>query len=122
MPRRLPERETPVRAAARREPQAIAQPGEQPRRRVASLLSDLRISEAVLRDGLVRGPVGQNTIERGRRHASFALLLYTLLAVAAVWDPRLATSVMSLTWLFWLVTSIQLKHRELEIVCNREDR
>ena len=72
------------------------------------------IGESVLRDGLVRGPVGQNTIERGRRHAWFALFLYTLLAVAAMWYPRLAASVTSLTWLFWLVSSIRLKHRELE--------
>ncbi len=74
------------------------------------------IGETVLRDGLVRGPVGQDTIERGRRHAWFALFLYTLLAVAAVWYPRLAASVTSLTWLFWLVSSIRLKHRELEPV------
>lgn len=83
-----------------------------------SALSWILISEAVLRDGLVRGPVGLNTIERGRRHSCFALLLYTLLAAAAVWYPRLAAAVTSLTWLFWLVSSIRLKHRELELVAT----
>jgi Flp pilus assembly protein TadB len=44
-----------------------------------------------------------------RRFAYFALILYTLCAVAAVWFPLTVALVTAATWIFWLIYGLRRK-------------
>ena len=49
------------------------------------------------------------SIMRGRKRSYFAIALYALLAVAAVWFPVTAAVITTATWIFWLALSIRMK-------------
>jgi hypothetical protein len=63
-----------------------------------------------LRDRLTTDEAAAATLRESRRRAYLAILLYSLLAVAALWFPLSSAAVTTVTWLFWLVLSIRLKH------------
>ena len=44
------------------------------------------------------------------RNGYSAAALYSLLAVTALWFPLPAAIVTTLSWIFWLVLSIRMKH------------
>lgn len=50
------------------------------------------------------------------RNGYFAFALYALLAVAALWFPIPVAIVTTLSWLFWLLLGIRLKHVSAEKV------
>jgi uncharacterized membrane protein len=70
----------------------------------------LLVSGAALRDRLTTNEAAAATLRESRRRAYLAILLYSLLAVAALWFPLSSAAVTTVTWLFWLVLSIRLKH------------
>ncbi len=70
----------------------------------------LLVSGAALRDRLTTDEAAAATVREGRRRAYLAFLLYSLLAVTALWFPLSSAAVTTVTWLFWLVLSIRLKH------------
>ena len=37
-------------------------------------------------------------------------MLYALLAVAALWFPLTVATITTLTWVFWLMLGIRMKH------------
>ena len=68
----------------------------------------LCLNHAVLSGALGRDD-NATTIFRGqRRNAVFAIALYGLLAIGAVWLPMTVAAITTLTWGFWLVLSLRL--------------
>ena len=68
------------------------------------------ITSAALRDRLTTDEAAAATVREMRRRAYPAFLLYSLLAVMALWFPLSSAAVTTVTWIFWLVVSIRLKH------------
>ncbi len=67
-------------------------------------------SGAALRDRLTTDEAAAATGREMRRRAYPAFLLYSRLAVMALWFPLSSAAVTTVTWLFWLLLSIRLKH------------
>jgi len=68
------------------------------------------VTGTALRDHLTFDEVTAQEMGDGARNGYRALGLYSLLAVAAVWLPIPAALATALSWLFWLVLGIRLKH------------
>jgi TMEM175 potassium channel family protein len=68
------------------------------------------VGGAALRDRLTTDEAAAATVRESTRRAYPAFLLYALLAVAALWLPLSSAAVTTVTWIFWLVLSIRLKH------------
>jgi len=68
------------------------------------------VTGAALRDRLTTDVAAAATVRDSRRRAYPAFFLYSALAVAALWFPLSSAAVTTVTWLFWLVLSIRLKH------------
>jgi hypothetical protein len=70
----------------------------------------LSVGVTALNNNLARDHVAVSMFRLTNRNAYAALVLYALLALAALWFPLAAAIVTTLSWLFWLVLSIRLKH------------
>ena len=69
-------------------------------------------AEVALSATLTKNEISTSSMRLGARHGYFAVVLYTGLAVAAVWFPRSTAAITTLTWVFWLIHSVRLKHEE----------
>jgi len=68
------------------------------------------VTGAALRGRLTIDEHAATTMSRNGRHGYFAVAFYSLLAVAAVWLPIPVAIVTTLSWIFWLVLGIRMKH------------
>ena len=68
------------------------------------------VSSAALKDHLANDEAAAATLREMRQRAYPAFLLYSSLAVMALWFPNVSAAITTVTWLFWLVLSIRLKH------------
>lgn len=65
---------------------------------------------AVLKGRLTDDDRTTSTIRENGKKGYYAIVLYTVLAVAATWFPLTVAAITTLTWAFWLVLSIGMKH------------
>ena len=70
----------------------------------------LLVSGTALKYRLTTGERAMATMRAGNRNGYGAVALYSLLAVAALWFPLAAAVVTTLSWVFWLMFSIRIKH------------
>lgn len=70
------------------------------------------VATAALRERLTSNERATITMREGRRNGYFAIGLYGLLALLALRFPVASVVVTSLTWLFWLILGLRLKHVE----------
>lgn len=68
---------------------------------------------AALKNGIGIDDDATSTMRMNRRHGYWAFLLYALLAIAAWWVPLSVAIVTTVSWIFWLVLGLRLKHRSL---------
>lgn len=68
------------------------------------------VSGAAHRGHLTIDEVAATRIRNSARNGYYAFALYALLAGVAVWWPIPVAILTTLTWLFWLVLGIRLKH------------
>jgi uncharacterized membrane protein len=68
------------------------------------------LSATVRKDQLATDEKAMTTIGEGGRNGYFALGLYSLLAITALWFPLAVAVVTTVSWIFWLTLSIRLKH------------
>jgi uncharacterized membrane protein len=68
------------------------------------------VSGAALKDRLTTDARATATLRDGRRNGWLAFALYALLAIAAVWFPLAVAVVTTVSWIFWLVYGIRMKH------------
>ena len=70
----------------------------------------LLITRSALRGGLARDGDAEAALRARERSAYGALVLYSLLAVIAVWLPTTVAILTTATWTVWLVVSLRAKH------------
>jgi len=68
------------------------------------------MTRSARRGGLARDADAQATVHANEKRAYGALVLYTLLAVLAVWIPTVVAVLTTATWIIWLVTSLRARH------------
>jgi len=67
------------------------------------------VSGAVLKGRLTVDEKAATTIRGNNRNGYFAFLLYSLLAVMALWFPVAVAVVTTVSWMFWLLLGIRMK-------------
>jgi TMEM175 potassium channel family protein len=65
---------------------------------------------AALKNHLGKSEKAIVEIRRNSRYGYFALVLYTLCAILAIWFPLAIAVFTAVTWIFWLVMGINIKH------------
>jgi uncharacterized membrane protein len=65
------------------------------------------LSKTAMASGLAKNEQAAASAVKNLRYAYFALVLYTVLAVLALWFPLAIAGVTALIWLFWLIYGIR---------------
>jgi uncharacterized membrane protein len=73
-------------------------------------LSWIFIGGAALKHGLTRNEKATAQMRINRRNGFFAFFMYALFAVVALWLPLPIAIITGLTWVFWLIFGIRIKH------------
>lgn len=68
------------------------------------------IGHASLKGKLGKSEKANEHIRKNRQYGVFAFLLYSSLAVLAIWFPFTVAVITTLTWIFWLILGFNLKH------------
>lgn len=68
------------------------------------------LTAVVLKDQLAKNEIATAHIQLNRRNAYYAFMVYSLLAIMALWFPLTIAIVSTLTWIFWLIFGISIKH------------
>jgi uncharacterized membrane protein len=68
------------------------------------------VATAGLSGNLPRDEAATTTTREARRNGYFAVGLYALLALLAIWFPMTSFVLTTVTWLFWLIMGIRMKH------------
>jgi uncharacterized membrane protein len=68
------------------------------------------VGNTVIDNHLVTDERSHAAVRDGRRNGYLAVGLYALLAIVALWFPVTAATLTTLTWTFWLVLGIRMKH------------
>ena len=65
---------------------------------------------------LVKASIGAEHVKNSGKGARYGLVLYTAIALLALWLPYLALVISVLIWIYWLYVSISLKQvKEMEL-------
>ena len=70
------------------------------------------LSKAALKDHLGKDEKANMDIKRNGNFGYFAFGLYALCSVLATWFPLAIASFTTLTWIFWLIIGINIKHED----------
>jgi uncharacterized membrane protein len=71
------------------------------------------ICNAALKNHLCRNEKSTLAISENGRFGYFAFVLYSICAIAAFWFPLTITMITTITWIFWLIYGIKIKHEEM---------
>lgn len=71
------------------------------------------ITRAALKDHLGKSEKANLQIRKNGQYAFFAFGLYTLSAIIAIWLPLTIAIITTITWIFWLIHGINIKHEEI---------
>lgn len=68
----------------------------------------------------VKNHLGKNekstlAIRQNGKFGYFATTLYSLCAIAAFWFPLTVAMITTITWIFWLIYGINIKHEEISL-------
>jgi len=68
------------------------------------------ITGAALKNQLGKSEKATGQIRKNGQYGYFAFVLYTLFAILAFWFPLAIAVFTALTWIFWLIMGINIKH------------
>jgi uncharacterized membrane protein len=68
------------------------------------------IAGTALKNQLCKSEYAISEIRKNRLYGYFAFVLYTLCAMLAFWFPLAIAALTALTWIFWLLAGINIKH------------
>jgi len=68
------------------------------------------IGSTALKNQLGKSEYAMREIQKNRKYGYFAFVLYTLCTILAFWFPLAIATFTALTWIFWLVMGINIKH------------
>jgi len=71
------------------------------------------ICRAALKDHLSKNEKATISIRKNGKFGYFAFILYAVCAVTAFWFPLTIAAITTLTWIFWLIHGINIKHEEV---------
>jgi hypothetical protein len=71
------------------------------------------ICHAVLNNDLSKNEKAVLTIRKNSRFGYFAFTLYSICAITAIWFPLTIAMITTISWIFWLVWGIKIKHGEM---------
>ena len=70
------------------------------------------MGRSVAAGNLSRSAAAERKVADATRNAVFAFIIYTVLAVLAIWLPQVAATLTTLYWVFWLVYGIRMEPSE----------
>jgi uncharacterized membrane protein len=70
------------------------------------------VAGSALRGKLTRNETSTASMRVNGRNGYFAIVLYTALAIAGFWLPLAIAALTTLTWVFWLIHGINIKHEQ----------
>src|SRR5262245_56126052 len=68
------------------------------------------ITGTALKNQLGKSDYAMSEIRKNRMYGYFAFGLYTIFAILAYWLPLTIAALTTITWIFWLVVGINIKH------------
>jgi len=71
------------------------------------------VSNTAIRNKLTKNEAAELTIRKNGRFGYFAFALYSVFTVLAIWFPFPISIATAITWLFWLMYGITVKHKEI---------
>jgi uncharacterized membrane protein len=77
---------------------------------VAQAIGWILIGQTALRNHLTKDEHSASLMRVNVRNGMFAVVLYSVLSLLAMWFPIAIAVVTTLTWLFWMVLGIRMKH------------
>jgi uncharacterized membrane protein len=75
-------------------------------------MSWILIAETAFNNRLGKSEKANVEIRKAGKFGYFAFVLYTLCAILAIWFPVAIASFTTLTWIFWLIFGINIKHEK----------
>lgn len=72
-------------------------------------VSWILIGKTALKNHLYKNEKAAVLTRENIRYGFFAMMLYSLLAIVAIWFPLTVAIITTLTWIFWLIVGINLK-------------
>ena len=70
------------------------------------------VCNAALKNKLTKNETSNSQMKINRRNAYFSVVVYSLLAVIAIWFPLAIAIVTALLWIFWLIFGLRFKSEE----------
>ena len=77
----------------------------------AQAIGWILLGRTALKNQLTRDERSESTLRENARNGYFAFALYSLFSVAALWFPLAIAIVTTMSWIFWLMLGIRMKHR-----------
>ena len=71
------------------------------------------ITGTALKSHMEKSEKARKAIRKSGRFGYFAFVLYTLCAIAAIWFPLTIVILTTITWVFWLVFGMNIRHEEM---------
>ena len=72
-------------------------------------LSWILICGSAIKNHLTRNEKSNVQMQISQRNGYFALIIYSLLAILALWFPLTVAIISTMTWIFWLIFGINMK-------------
>src|SRR4030095_3651751 len=72
------------------------------------------IAQTAFNNRLGKSEKANAEIRKAGKFGYFAFVLYTLCAILAIWFPVSIASFTTLTWIFWLIFGINIKHEKID--------
>jgi len=73
-------------------------------------ISWILLTGSVLKDQLSKNEKSILAARQNRKFGYFAFAFYSLFAIIAIWFPLAIAIVTTLTWIFWLIWGVKIKH------------
>jgi uncharacterized membrane protein len=73
-------------------------------------LSWILMCGAAIKNHLTKNEKANTQMQISQRNGYFALIIYSLLALLALWFPMTVAIISTLTWIFWLIFGIRIKN------------
>ncbi len=77
---------------------------------VLQALGWILLGRTVLRFKLYKNDEAAATMRQNTKFGVFAFMIYSLFVIAAIWIPIAIAIITILTWIFWLILGIKMKH------------
>jgi len=77
---------------------------------VLQTLGWISLCNAALHAGLAKSEKAIHQLRTNRNFGIYSFVIYSLLAVLAIWFPLTVALIIAVLWIFWLIYGIQIKH------------